>query len=101
MLNVYGVDDIIIVRAPDPAYTEWNEPIDPTEETVKGYVEWKTKLVRNLAGEEVVSSGNVLIPIDTTVNHIDKLKINSVEYPILTIEYGKDFSNVWTRIYFQ
>ena len=101
MLDVYGVDSIIILRAPDPAYTEWNEPIAATEETVKGYVEWKTKLVRNLAGEEVVSSGNATIPIDTTINHIDKLKINSVEYPILTIEYGKDFSNVWTRVYFE
>jgi len=101
MLNVYSVDSIIILRAPAVPYTEWNEPIAPTEETVKGYVEWKTRLVRNLAGEEVVSSGNVLIKIDTTVDHIDKLKINSVEYPILTIEYGKDFSKVWTRIYFQ
>ena len=99
MLSVYSVDSIIIVR--DAGYDEWNQPNPSTLESVKGYVEWKTRLVRNLAGEEVISSGHVLLDYDGTIDHQDKLRINSKDYPILTIEKGKDFSNVVTTVYFQ
>jgi len=101
MLDVYSVDDVIIVRAPDPPYDEWNQPNDPTLESVKGYLEWKTKIVRNLAGVEVTSRGNFLLTYDGTIDHTDKLRINSIDYPILALEPAKDFSNIGIRIYFQ
>ena len=101
MLKVYSVDDVIIVRAADPPYDEWNNPNAPTLESVSGYLEWKTKLVRNLAGEEVLSRGNFLLTYDKTIDHTDKLRINGVDYPILALEPAKDFSNVGIRIFFQ
>jgi len=101
MLKVYSVDDIIIVRAAVPPYDEWNNPNPPTLEPVSGYVERKTKLVRNLAGEEVLSSGHMLLSYDGTIDHNDKLRIDGKDYPILSIEKGKDFSNVVTTVYFQ
>ena len=101
MLKVYSVDDIIIVRAADSPYDEWNNPNDPTLEPVSGYLEWKTKMVRNLAGEEVISRGNLLLAYDKTIDHNDKLRINSIDYPILALEPAKDFSNIGIRIFFQ
>jgi len=101
MLKAYSVDDIIIVRAADPPYDEWNNPNPPTLEDISGYLEWKTKIVRNLAGEEVISSGNFLFSYDGTIDHNDKLRINGKDYPILALEPAKDFSNVGIRIFFQ
>lgn len=104
MFNAYSVDEIIIVRAGiiDGKATDINNEPNPTEdEDVDGYVVWKTKLVRDLAGEEVVSSGHVILAYDGTIDHRDKIKINSVEYPIIMIAPGKDFSNVITTVYFK
>jgi len=99
MLEAYSVDDITIIRVPDPAYTEWNEPIAPTEEAVTGYVEWETKLVRDFAGEEVVSRGHVILTYDGAINHKDKIKINGDEYVIVALEPMKDFSNVGLKVF--
>ncbi len=101
MLDAYSVDSIHIVRAPIPAYDEWNKPNPSTLEPVSGYLEWKTKLVRNLAGEEVISRGNFLLAYDGTIDHLDKLRISGVDYPIFMLEPAKDFSNIGIRIFFQ
>jgi len=99
MLKAYAVDTIILVR--DDGYTKWNSPEAATPETVKGYVEWTTNRIRNIDGEEVVSSGTVLLPIDTTIDHRDKIQIAGINYPIIKIERGRDFSNVWVKVYVQ
>ena len=99
MLNAYGVDSISIVR--DGGRDQWNEPLASTVEAVNGYVEWKTKMVRNQAGEEVLSRGYVILDYDGTIDHEDKIRIDSVDYPIIMIESMKDFSNVGTKVYLQ
>ena len=99
MFNVYGVDLITIIR--DGGYDEDGEPKATTSETAEGYVEWKTHLVRDINGEEVISSGYVLLPYDSTLDHKDKLKIGSIEYPIINIERLKDFSNRGLRVHFR
>lgn len=101
MLNAYSVDSLTIVRAADPPYDEWNQPNSPTTEDVNGYIEWKTKLVINFAGEEELAAGFVLIEYDADLTHEDKIRINSVDHPIVTIERLKDFSNVGTKVYFK
>lgn len=101
MLNVYSVDTITLMRVPVPPRDKWNQPNPLVPETVKGYLEWKTKIVRNLAGVEVTSRGNFLLAYDGTIDHMGKLRINSVDYPILALEPAKDFSNIGIRIYFQ
>jgi len=99
MLNVYGVDSITIVR--DGGFDEWGEPSATTSESVKGYVEWKTHLVRDINGEEVVSSGYVMLPYDSTIDHKDKLTINSTTFSILSIDRLKDFSNRGLMVHFK
>jgi hypothetical protein len=99
MLNVYGVDSITIVR--DGGYDRRNEPSATTSESIKGYVEWKTHLVRDINGEEVVSLGYVTLPYDSTIDHKDKLTISSVTYSILSIDRMKDFSNRGLIVHFK
>lgn len=75
MINSYLVDDLWTVKAPDPPYNDYNEPNAPIVVAIKGLIQWKTKLVKNLAGEDVVSMGNVLIKEDTDLGHNDQLRI--------------------------
>lgn len=99
MLNAYSVDDLVIIRVPDPAYDTRGEPFATTDEAVKGYVEWKLQLVRDFAGEQVVSRGYVFITYDGTLDHKDKIKINGTEYVIIALEPAKDFSNVGLKVF--
>jgi len=99
MLSSYDVDDLAIVR--DAGYDRRGEPNTPTVESVNGYITWKTHLVRDIKGEEVVSSGFVEFVYDGTIDHKDKIRINSVDYPIIALEPLKDFDNVGLRIHFR
>ena len=60
MMHVYCVDEITIVKW--NGYDSWNEPESASEVDVKGYVEFKTRLVRDQKGEEVVSEVMVYLP---------------------------------------
>ncbi len=97
MLNVYAVDSFYIVRSGGDDI--WGEPLPVTLEAVTGYIEWETKLIRNFAGEEVASRGNILLNYDGTIDHLDKVRIDSIDYPIIGLERAKDFSNVGIKVY--
>lgn len=94
MLNAYMTDDITIQRV---SYDTWGTST-PTDVATKGRFEFKTKLVRNQSGEQVVSSANVLLPV-MTLGHQDKVVYGGITYSILTIELKKDFSNRYLLIY--
>ncbi len=91
MLRAYSQDTIIVVYS--NGNDIWGEPNALTETTMKGYIDFKTHLVRNLAGEQVVSSAIVYLMPTTTVGHDDFIKYNSIEYSIISINPGKDFSS--------
>jgi len=59
---------------------------------MKAYVAWKSHLVRNLAGEQVISRGIVYVIHDRALTHKDRIKIGTIEYVVLDIREGKDFS---------
>jgi len=102
MLNVYGIDSITIVRAGiigGKSTDINNEPNPTTDEDLDAYVEWETKKIIDINGEEVLSSGRVIMPYDSILDHRDKFKINDVEYPIIKIVTGKDFAPVKTVAY--
>ena len=65
MMNVYAVDEVIILKS--NGYDSWGEPESGEMVTVRGYVEWKTRLVRNRKGEEAVSSYVVYLPKRRTI----------------------------------
>jgi len=64
-----------------------------TSTSMKGRIEFKTKLVRNLQGEQVVATAKLYLPKTVTVSHADKILYASKEYEILNIDFAKDFSN--------
>jgi len=65
MMNVYAVDEVIILKS--NGYDSWGEPESGEMVTVRGYVEWKTRLVRDRKGEEAVSSCVVYLPKRRTI----------------------------------
>ena len=100
-VNVYMVDPLTIVMW--NGNDTWGEPLSGTLVDVKGYIEWKTRLVRNLQGEEVVSSVTIMLPkkIDRTaylgraLMHEDRIQIGSEDFDraIIVIHTPKDFSH--------
>ena len=107
MIDAYLVDPITIIRAGD-ADPIWGEPAETTRKDVMGKIEYKTKLLSDLTGEQVVagtkgaamSSAMVLLPesiegdsyLGRALSHRDKLKFNSIEHVILKIDKPKAFS---------
>jgi hypothetical protein len=102
MLNGYSVDDIEIGKY--IGEDEWNEPLSGSGSVVeiRGYVEWKTKLVRNIKGEEVVSTIQIYIEkrrldlrLGRALVHEDRVKsINGddIDRAIMAIQQPKAFS---------
>lgn len=90
MLRAYMNDDITILY--DEGENDWGEPNPKTEIEMKAYLDWKTHLIRNLEGEQVVSRGIAYIMPSRDVTHKDMIKIDGIEYAILDVREGKDFS---------
>ena len=99
------VDEITILKW--NGNDENNEPLSGDIITVKGYVEWKTRLVRDIKGEQVVSRVTVLLPkkIDGPLGrqllHEDRLIIESGFYDrsIINISQPKAFSMPHYEVY--
>ena len=96
--NAYCVDEITILKW--TGYDEWNEPLSGETITVKGYVEWKTRLVRDIKGEERVSTVMIYLPkkidklLGRPLSHEDRLIVGeeSIERSIISISQPKAFS---------
>ena len=99
MLRAYMQDDITVIF--DEGETDWGEPNLTTNVEMKAYIEWKTHLVNNIAGEKVISRGMVYIIYSRLLNHKDKIKIGTVEYAILNLDSGKDFSENHQEVHLQ
>jgi len=113
MIDAYLVDSIIIIKA--GGAPTWGEPAGTTEVEVMGKIEYKTKLIADLTGEQVVagtkgaamSSAMVLLPesiegdsyLTRALSHEDKLKFNGIEHVILKIDKPKAFDNPHYEVY--
>ena len=97
MINSYLTDDLWTVKAPDPPRDKYNQPNAPVVVAIKGFIEWKSTLVRDASGEEVTSQASVLIKTDSDLGHNDMLRIldptsgNNVDWPIITIKPAKGY----------
>jgi len=104
-INAYCVDEVTILKW--TGYDQWNEPLSGEIITVKGYVEWKTRLVRNIKGEDVVSRVMIYLPkkIDKLLGrellHEDRFIIESgfSDRSIIDIRQPKAFSGPHYEIY--
>ena len=95
MLRAYMQDDITVIYS--NGYDIHNEPLATDDVEMKAYVSWDTRMISNIAGEEVISSplisrAIVYVMPDREISHADKIKIDTTEYVILDVRKGKDFS---------
>ena len=89
MLRAYMQDPITLKF--DTGHV-WGEPTWLIPDPILAYVKWKSHMVRNLAGEQVISRAIVYIIYDRILTHKDRIIINAIEYTILDLTPGKDFS---------
>ena len=97
MISSYLIHDLWTVKAPVPPSNEYNEPNAPIVVAIKGFIEWKSTLVRNTEGEEVTSQASVLVKYDSDLGHNDMLRItdlssgNNIDWPIITIKPNQGY----------
>jgi len=99
MIRAYMSDDITVIY--DNGDDIWGEPLATTDVDMKAYLDWKTHLIRNLAGEQVVSRGTAYVIADRTITHKEIIKYNAVEYAVLDVRPGKDFSENHQEVHLQ
>lgn len=97
MIGAYCVDVITLVRS--NGYDQWGEPLATTSVAFDGYIERKTRLIRNFAGEQVISSAMIYCPSTLVITHEDKVNFDGTDHVILNIVKQKDFSATHTEIY--
>lgn len=110
-MTAYMVDDVTIVKYNGVDVN--NEPVATTDVDVKGKIEYKTRLLSDIKGQEVTagsegrarSSASVLFPesIDVALGrelrHEDRLKFNSIEHAVLLIDRPKAFTSYFVYKY--
>ena len=94
MIGCYMTDSLTLKTA---TLDTWGKA-SYTSTIIKVRFEYKTKLVRNIQGEQIVSTANVILT-DRILTHADKIVYGGVEYSIISIGKAKDFSNKFLRIY--
>jgi hypothetical protein len=107
MINAYCVDRMTIIMW--NGNDSWGEPVSGSMVDVKGYIVWKTQLVRNLQGENVISSAMVYLPhkieraayLGRELLHEDRIVLGSQPFDraIIDIRRPKDFSHPHYEVY--
>ncbi len=89
MIEAYSVDDLKILF-----YQGRNKFNQLTYKTVKikGYVDESTKLVRNIKGEETVSTARAYVMHKRLLTHMDYIIFNGARRSVISALRAKDFS---------
>ena len=98
MIDAYCTDRVTILA--HAGRDEWGEPLgEPTSHLVRGRVEWKTRLVRDLHGETVASPIRVYLSLrrvdrllGRALTHEDRIVVDGRDRAILAIAEPKAFS---------
>jgi hypothetical protein len=94
MIDVYLTDDINLKQY---TFDKYGEITATTVTALKGRIEYKTQLVRNFAGEQVVAGSNVLIK-NRTITHADKIEFEGTDHVIIGIDIIQDFGYQFLRL---
>ena len=99
MLNVYMVDDILILKWKGD--NEWGEPNPPDEIAIKCKINYRTKWIRDYKGEETVSMADidflyrdVIDRVGRMIDHKDRILIvgESIDDQIIKVSHPKRFT---------
>lgn len=98
LLAIYANEAITLVA--EPTKDKWGTPTaDGVEVSTKARVIWKTRLVRDNAGELVESQGYA--DMETMPEHVETLKVSGIEYNVLSVQEHQDWSDQFYRVYFR
>ena len=105
MIEAYCVDPLTICKW--SGVDEWNEPISGSEIEVKGYIEYKTRLVKDIKGEDVASSVTIKLSkkidnlLGRVLSHNDMIQLDGEAFQraIVNIAQPKAFSNPHYEVY--
>lgn len=97
MIDAYLTDTV--TRFIAGVLSEWNERTYATEE-IPAMVNYKSKLVRNMEGEEVVTNVQVMLNIDQEISHKDRIQLEGESFTHGIINFGRprDFSDVMKEV---
>jgi predicted NAD-dependent protein-ADP-ribosyltransferase YbiA (DUF1768 family) len=94
MLEPYEIDQIYILKWED--IDKWGEPETRKKLGLKVKINWKRRWVRNVHGEEVVSSATILMSprkvqslLDRLLTPDDRILIEDEKYDHQILEIGK------------
>jgi len=96
-MNEYAVDTITILRF--AGRDKWGNYNARTEETARGFVDEGNRVVRNINGEEVVSSTKVVFRGDFSINYEDLIRFGGVDRKIAKIGKKRGFRVEFTEVY--
>lgn len=93
MINAYCNDTVTLTTRTPGSFGEITE----TTATVKAFVQRKTKVIKTESGEDALSTGFVLLPIDLTVTLESLITFDGVSRRVLALETLRHFSAVYRK----
>jgi hypothetical protein len=76
-------------------FDQWGQPtITLTEIGVRCRIMYANKLIRNAAGEQVVSAAKIFYLPGQTIDHADLIEIGGVDHAILDIRVPQDSATI-------
>ena len=104
MLRAYMQDPITVLYSNGEDIH--NTPLATTDVDMLAYIKWETHLMNKMSGGQVVgnpmiSRGRVYVMAARALTHADRIKVDDIEYTILDITPGKDFSRNHQEIHIQ
>lgn len=97
MMEIYGIHDFTLER--HGGFGPKNDPLPPTTQQLKGFIETKNELIKDQHGLDVLSKSNIIINQDRTIKNKDIIIYESRRWNIVLIQHPEDFSNKITRLY--
>lgn len=94
MINAYCNDSVTLRKV---TRGTWGNSVTPVDVALRGRIEFRTKMVKNLQGETVVSTAKCYLTT-LAVTHSDQIVYGGKVYSILNIEFIKNFSNQFTKL---
>ena len=95
-MNEYMTDKITVYKA--DSFDKWGNPTRSSADVACRF-EFKTRLVKDLSGAEVVSGAMALIDGDYNIKHTAKIKYQDIEYAVINIAKKKHFDAEYTEVY--
>ena len=95
-MKEYLVDNVLHIK--NRTADKWGG-LTSEEVLINCRVDYKTKLIKNIKGNEVISSSQVILPGDYDIIHSDIIVINDIKHAIIQILKPKSFRVEFTEVY--